>query len=54
MYNSCIYVSRYRDGFAQSIKQWSQKRMLLDKDVPNAGKNRRIAVSIIIEENDHC
>jgi hypothetical protein len=42
------------DGFAQSIKVWSRrKEPLLGKHIPNAGNNRRIAVSITIKENDH-
>jgi hypothetical protein len=30
-----------------------EKKPLLGKNIPNAGNNR-IAVSIRIEENDHC
>jgi hypothetical protein len=31
-----------------------RKKPLLGKHIPNAGNNRRIAVSITIEENEHC
>jgi hypothetical protein len=31
-----------------------EKDPLLGKHIPNAGNIRRIAVSITIEENDHC
>jgi hypothetical protein len=41
------------DGFAQSVKLWSQKERLLGKHIPNAGNNRRIAVSVKIEKNYH-
>jgi hypothetical protein len=49
------FSTTYCDGFAQSINLWNQKTPLQgNKHIPNAGKNRRIAVSIKIEECHHC
>jgi hypothetical protein len=31
-----------------------EEKPLIGKHSPNADNNRRIAVSIIIEENNHC
>jgi hypothetical protein len=54
-YEKNCHSCSYCDGFAQTIKPWSQKKKpLRGKHLPNAGNNRRIVISITIEENDLC
>jgi hypothetical protein len=38
----------------KALSYGARKKLLLGKHIPNVGNNRRIAVSIIIEEIDHC
>jgi hypothetical protein len=41
-------------GLLKALKHGARKKPLLGKQIPNAGNNRRTAVSITIEENDYC
>jgi hypothetical protein len=44
------FFSEYYDDFAQIINLWGQKTPLVGEHIPYACNNRRIAVSITIEE----
>jgi hypothetical protein len=52
IYRSYIYV--YFDGFVQSINLWNQKTpLLVNKHILDAVNNRRVSISIKIEECHH-
>jgi hypothetical protein len=38
----------------KALSYGARNKPLLSKNIPNAGNDIRMAVSIIIEENDHC